>query len=251
LTIVDYLMRFTNFRGIESYFKGDKWKHYDKKVSHLVQCMGDILDDDCRDYRETGCTHLWQSGDVRLDELVWCKQYYDRVPRIPMGAWLRNGCVPDEDWEDPDGDHCEDYAGVLIEKDAFEVQGSGGKNPVDACCAMHHKFKGIIFAPAHGQADEDDEPATAWKLPAHVWKLNGCVADDYWKDRDGRTCHFYEGRDFFDWDWLSKDLGVRSLTPMEACCLDEVRGRIVYSPDLGTWRTDFGRSDQVGPRLGK
>lgn len=229
VTVVDYLMEFDWTRRIESYFKEGKWTNYARKVSHLAQCMGDLTADNCREFREIGCTQLWETGDVRLDELVWCKEYYHRVPRIPMRAWLRTGCVPDPDWKDPQGDHCEDYADVLIQKGDFSVRGSEGRNPVDACCATHQRYKGVTFAPAHGQADEGSEPATTWKLPTAVWKSNGCIADDLWKDRAGRDCgSFYNGLEFFDWDWMNKDIGL-SMTPMEACCLDRVGGKIIYS----------------------
>jgi hypothetical protein len=197
VTVVDYLMQFGWTRRIESYFKEGKWTDYDRKVSHLVRCMGDLVADDCREYREIGCTQLWETGDVTLDELVWCKEYYHLVPRIPTTAWLRTGCVPDPDWKDPQGDHCEAYADVLIEKAEFLIQGSGGKSPVDACCATHQRYRGVTFAPARVEAGEGGEPATAWKLPADVWKSNGCIADDHWKDQAGRDCYsYYNGLEF-------------------------------------------------------
>jgi len=229
VTLVDYLMHFDWTRRIESYFKEGKWTDYDRKVSHLVQCMGDLLADGCREYREIGCTQLWETGDVRLGELVWCNEYYHLVPRIPMTAWLRSGCVPDPHWTDPQGNTCEAYAGVLIEKSDFSVRGSEGRNPVHACCATQQRYSGVIFAPAHGEAGGTFEPATVWRLPSDVWKWNGCSADDRWRDSAGRDCYsYYNGLEFFDWDWMSKDR-LFSMTPMEACCLDKVGGKIVYS----------------------
>ena len=92
MTVVDYFMQFGWARRIESYFKESKWTDYDKKLSHLVRCMGDLVADDCREYREIGCTQLWEAGDARLHELAWCREYYHLVPSIPMTAWLRTGC---------------------------------------------------------------------------------------------------------------------------------------------------------------
>merc|ERR1740138_445480 len=76
ITVVDYLMKFTYSRRVENWLKQKKWTNYDQKVRHLVNCMGDILADDCREYRLTGCTQLGETNGVSLGELLWCREFY-------------------------------------------------------------------------------------------------------------------------------------------------------------------------------
>lgn len=238
LTVVDYLMEYDFKRQLENMFKDGKWSQYDEKVSHIVQCIGDILSDDCQEYLQMGCTQLWETNGVTLDELTWCREFSftQRVPRIPKGAWLQGGCKPDLDWEDPDGDHCDAYEDMLIDVDDLRVVGSGGKNPVAACCAKQHRSGFATFAPTHGQTlDENYEPATASKLPARVWKEHGCTTEDSWRDQKGRNCAGYDGWLFLDGDWwnLPSEWTGGKLTPMEACCLEMNDGQIVYS--VSSW----------------
>lgn len=240
LTVVDYLMEYGYKTQLENLFKKRKWSKYDEKVSHLVQCMGDILSDDCREYLQMGCTQLWETNSVTLDELLWCREFHStpRVPRIPSGAWRWGGCKPDVDWEDPDGDRCDAYEGMMIDVDDLRVVGSGGKNPVAACCAHQHKSGFVTFAPTRGQTlDENYEPTTASKLPARAWKEHGCTTEDSWRDQKGRNCaDFYDGRLFLDGDWWNGcSLGRTGgeLTPMEACCLEKKDGKVVYS--VSSW----------------
>mmetsp|Transcript_84745 Transcript_84745/g.133864 ORF Transcript_84745/g.133864 Transcript_84745/m.133864 type:complete len:571 (-) Transcript_84745:127-1839(-) len=56
---IDYLMDFDFWRGVESYFKGDKFKDYAHASQEMVSCAGDLSRSDretnCRSYLELAC----------------------------------------------------------------------------------------------------------------------------------------------------------------------------------------------------
>uniref|UniRef100_A0A7S0A7G1 Uncharacterized protein n=1 Tax=Pyrodinium bahamense TaxID=73915 RepID=A0A7S0A7G1_9DINO len=52
VSILDYLLTFSFTKSIQNYIQGDRWTHYEEKLLELLQCVGNLNQPNCDEFRK-------------------------------------------------------------------------------------------------------------------------------------------------------------------------------------------------------